>query len=151
MPNNTASMVYNYDTHRYEPTVSGCETKLNITENDLGGGAEAKVFLRKASDTVYRWLYSYVRKEAVRVIEYRIANNFSGVGYGMPYREGIEEALYAQIEYMLNFDGDMEALANNDRHKLVSIEAKDTLRMYGIASKGYYTQRILQSDYRNGY
>lgn len=152
MPTDTNSLVYDYNTHRYYATIDGVKTKLNINlELDLGGNTEAEVFLTKATDTVYQWLFDYIRKEAIKVVEFRIANNFVGSDYGMPYRDGIEEAIYAQIEYMANFDGDLVAIAEHDKNKLVSVQVKNILKMYGLAHRGSYNQRISELDYRNGY
>ena len=152
MPRNTNTLVYDYTTHRYYPTIDGAKKKLNINlEYELNGNTEAEVFLTKAADSVYRWLYSYIRKESIKIIEYRIANDFTGSDYGMPYRDGIEEAIYAQIEYMYNFDGDLQSLAENDRNRLVSHEVKSILKSYGLAHRGRYNQRITDEQYRVGY
>lgn len=152
MPFDTESLVYDMDKHQYIATINGVKNRLNVNlDNDLGSFKEASVFLNQASDRLYRWLYSYIRREGVRVVEKRIADNFVPQAYGLPYREGIENALYAQIEYMLNFDGDLEANAEGDKDKLLGIEAKQILHYYGLAHKGPWSDVIDPPDFRVGY
>jgi len=152
MPLDTDKLVYNYDSHQYEATIDGVKSDLNIDlSRELGSYQEAQVFIRQASRRLYAWLYSYIRKEGIRVIEKRIADNFVPSTYGLPYREGIEKALYAQIEYMINFDGDLEAQANGNKDILVGIEVKQILKAYGIAHKGTWGDTIQDNEFRVGY
>lgn len=152
MPFDTQTLKYNMATHQYEATIDGVKSKLNVNlDQDLGSYQEAEVFLRQASDRLYGWLYGYIRREGVRIVEKRIADNFIPRTYGLPYREGIEKALYAQVEYMLNFDGDLEAQAKNDKDIMVSIEAKQVLKAYGIAHKGGWAEVIEPDEFRVGY
>jgi len=152
MPFDTETLVYNMENHEYIATISGVKNKLNVNlDEELGSHKEAEVFLRQASDRVYRWLYSYIRREGVRIVEKRIADNFSPDTYGLPYREGIENAIYAQIEYMLNFDGDLEAQSQGDKDMLCGTEAKQILHYYGIAHKGTWSEFFDQSLFRVGY
>lgn len=152
MPLDTQTLKYNMASHQYEATIDGVKTSLNVNlDQELGSYKEAEVFLRQASNRLYTWLYSYIRREGVRVLEKRIADNFTPTTYGLPYREGIEKALYAQIEYMLNFDGDLEAQAKSDKDILVGIEAKQILHYYGLAHKGAWAEVIEVSEFRVGY
>lgn len=152
MPTDTQTLKYNFDSHQYEATIDGVKTKLNITlDNELGSHQEAQIFLRQASDRLHTWLYSYIRKEGVRVVEKRIADNFVPTAYGLPYREGVERAIYAQIEYMLNFDGDLEAQAEGDKDKMIATEAAQILHYYGIAHKGAWAELINPNEFRVGY
>lgn len=136
--------------HKYYVTPLGVKNRLNIDlknelgENNASGITEEKVFIEQVSDRVYRWLYGYIRRNCIRQTEYQIANNFVGTAYGIPYRDAIEEALYAQVEYMINFDGDLEAQADGDISKLVSVEVKEILKSAGIAHK--MTMFRLQDD-----
>ena len=111
------------------------DLKLELGENNASGITEEQVFIEQVSDRVYRWLYGYIRRNCIKQTEYQIANNFQGTDYGVPYREAMEEALYAQVEYMINFDGDLEAQADGDINKLVSVETKAILKAAGIAHK----------------
>lgn len=152
MPFDTETLKYNLISHQYEATIDGVKSELNIDlSRELGSHQEAQVFLRQASRRLYTWLYGYIRKEGIRVIEKRIADNFVPSTYGLPYREGIEKALYAQVEYMINFDGDLEAQANSDKDVMVSIEAKQILKAYGIAHKGTWGDTVEEADFRVGY
>jgi len=152
MPFDTQTLVYNIDTHQYFATIDGVKTKLNVNlDQDLGSYKEAEVFLRQASDRLYTWLYGYIRLEGVRILEKRIADNFAPEQYGLPYREGIERALYAQIEYMLNFDGDLQAQAEGDKDKMVGSEARQILHYYGIAHKGAWAEVLETNEFRVGY
>ena len=127
--------------HKYYVTSLGVKNRLNIDlktelgDNQSSGITEEKVFIQQVSDRVYRWLYGYIRRNCIKQTEYQIANNFVGTDYGIPYREAMEEALYAQVEYMINFDGDLEAQADGDINKLVSVESKAILKGAGIAHK----------------
>lgn len=152
MPFDTETLKYNVATHQYEATIDGIKTKLNVNlDQKLGSYKEANVFIQQASDRLYTWLYSYIRREGIRIVEKRIADNFIPRTYGLPYREGIEKALYAQIEYMLNFDGDLEAQAKGDKNMLVGIEAKQILKAYGLAHKGTYAEVVEPDEFRVGY
>jgi hypothetical protein len=152
MPTDTDTLVYNYETHQYEITINGIKTKLNSNvEELLGSYKEAEIFIRQVSDRLYTWLYSYIRIEGVRIVEKRIADNFIPLSYGLPYREGIERALYAQYEYMVNFDGDLEAQAKSDKNLLISTEAKQILHYYGIAHKGEWGEFVETDQFRVGY
>lgn len=152
MPFDTETLVYDYNSHRYLITLDGARIKLGVSlDNELGSYNEANIFIKQVSERLYRWLYSYIRKEGVRVIEKRIADNFTPASYGLPYREGIEEALYAQVEYMLNFDGDLQAQSEGNKDKLISTEAKQILHYYGIAHKGSWSEVIEEEDFRVGY
>lgn len=152
MPFNTESLVYDMDKHQYYATINGVKNKLNVNlDKELDSYKEAEVFLRQASDRVYRWLYSYIRREGIRVVEKRIADDFSPQAYGLPYREGIENAIYAQIEYMLNFDGDLEAQAEGNKDMLCGTEAKQILHYYGLAHKGPWAEVIDPTEFRVGY
>lgn len=152
MPTDTQTLKYNYDSHQYEATIDGVKTKLNVNlDADLGSYKEAEIFLRQASDRLYTWLYSYIRREGVRILEKRIADDFVPDAYGLPYREGIERSIYAQIEYMLNFDGDLEAEAEHDKDKLVGTAAKQVLHYYGIAHKGAWAEVVNPNEFRVGY
>jgi hypothetical protein len=152
MPFDTDTLKYNIDAHEYLATIDGVKNKLNVNlDTELGSYKEAEVFLRQASDRVYRWLYSYIRREGIRIVEKRIADNFSPAQYGLPYREGIENAIYAQIEYMLNFDGDLEAQSQGNKDMLCSTEAKQILHYYGLAHKGPWSDFLDPIDFRVGY
>lgn len=152
MPLDTDTLVYNEDKHQYIATINGVLNRLNVNlDIELGSFKEASVFLNQASDRVYHWLYSYIRREGVRVVEKRIADNFTPQAYGLPYREGIEKAIYAQVEYMLNFDGDLEANAAGDKDMLCGIEAKQILHYYGLAHKGPWSDIIDPDEFRVGY
>jgi hypothetical protein len=152
MPFDTDTLVYNIDKHEYFATIAGVKNKLNVNlDEELGSYKEAEVFLRQASDRVYRWLYSYVRREGIPILEKRIADDFRPQGYGLPYREGIENAIYAQIEYMLNFDGDLEAQAEGNKDMLCSTEAKQILHYYGCAHKGAWAEFLDPADFRKDY
>jgi hemolysin activation/secretion protein len=152
MPTDTQTLKYNFDSHQYEATIDGVKTKLNVNlDSELGSYKEAEVFLRQASDRIYTWLYSYVRREGVRILEKRIADNFVPNAYGLPYREGIERAIYAQIEYMINFDGDLEAQAEGDKDKLVGTEPRQILHYYGLAHKGAWAEVLTPEEFRVGY
>jgi hypothetical protein len=152
MPFDTDTLKYNIESHEYFATIDGVKNKLNVNlDKELGSYKEAEVFLRQASDRVYRWLYSYIRREGVRIVEKRIADNFVPTQYGLPYREGMENAIYAQIEYMLNFDGDLEAQAQGDKDMLCSTEAKQILHYYGLAHKGPWADFIDPTEFRVGY
>ena len=152
MPFNSDTLVYDYDTHQYYATITGAKNKYNLNlDEELGSYKEAEVFLRQASDRVYRWLYSYIRREGVRIMEKRIADNFTPNQYGLPYREGIENAIYAQIEYMINFDGDLEAQAEGNKDMLVSSEARQILHYYGMAHKGAWSEFFNPDEFRVGY
>lgn len=152
MPFNTETLTYNYDSHQYEATIDGVKSQLGLDLSDkLGSYQEAQVFIRQASRRLYTWLYSYIRKDGIRVIEKRIADNFDPDDFGLPYREGIELALYAQIEYMINFDGDLEAQAQSNKDLLCSIEAKQILKYYGMAHKGSWGEQVRNEEFRVGY
>jgi hypothetical protein len=152
MPFDTDTLKYNIESHEYFATIDGVKNKLNVNlDKELGSYKEAEVFLRQASDRVYRWLYSYIRREGVRIVEKRIADNFVPTQYGLPYREGMENAIYAQIEYMLNFDGDLEAQAQGDKDMLCSTESKQILHYYGLAHKGPWADFIDPTEFRVGY
>lgn len=152
MPFDTQTLKYNMATHQYEATIDGVKSKFNVNlDQELTSYQEAEVFLRQASDRLYNWLYAYIRKEGIRVLEKRIADNFTPTTYGLPYREGIEKALYSQIEYMLNFDGDLEAQAKNDKDLFIGTEAKQILHYYGLAHKGAWAEVIEVSEFRVGY
>jgi len=152
MPFDTDTLKYNIESHEYFATIDGVKNKLNVNlDKELESYKEAEVFLRQASDRVYRWLYSYIRREGVRIVEKRIADNFVPTQYGLPYREGMENAIYAQIEYMLNFDGDLEAQAQGDKDMLCSTEAKQILHYYGLAHKGPWADFIDPNEFRVGY
>jgi hemolysin activation/secretion protein len=152
MPFDTETLKYDINTHEYFATIDGVKNKLNVNlDQELGSFKEAEVFLRQASDRVYRWLYSYIRREGIRIVEKRIADNFVPAQYGLPYREGIENAIYAQIEYMLNFDGDLEAQAQGDKDMLCSTEAKQILHYYGLAHKGPWAEFLDPVEFRVGY
>jgi len=149
----TAFMVYR--NHKYFLTDAGILDKLNvILSAELGRGqssgvTEAKVFLNQVTRRVYTWLYAYIRRESKMIIEYWIANDYNA--YGTPFRDAMEEALEAQAEYMLNFDGDMEAIDANDMTKLVSQEAKHILISAGIATRSMIQVKIPVGQYRVGY
>jgi hemolysin activation/secretion protein len=152
MPLNTDTLTYNIESHQYEITLSGIKNKFNVNlDKDLGSFKEAEVFIRQVSDRLYNWLYSYIRTEGVRVLEKRIADNFTPVAYGLPYREGLERALYAQFEYMINFDGDLNAQAEGNKDMLCSSEAKQILHYYGMAHKGAWADFIDPTEFRVGY
>jgi hypothetical protein len=152
MPTNTENMVYDFDSHQYFITLKGIKNKFNVDlDNELGSYKEAEVFIRQVSDRVYTWLYSYIRIEGVPIVERRIAQDFTPQGYGLPYREGIERALYSQFEYMLNFDGDLEAMATRDKDIIISTEARQILHYYGIAHKGEWAETINANEFRVGY
>lgn len=152
MPTNTDNLVYNLESHQYEITLQGIKNKFNTDlDNELGSRKEAEVFIRQVSDRLYTWLYSYIRIEGVRIVERRIATDFVPEAYGLPYREGVERALYSQFEYMINFDGDLEAEAESNKDKLVGTEAKQILHYYGIAHKGEWAEVLNPNDFRVGY
>lgn len=152
MPFDTETLKYNYDSHQYEITIDGVKTTLNTDlSRELGSYQEAEVFVQQASNRLYAWLYGYIRRDGIRVVEKRIADNFSPQGYGLPYREGIEKALYAQVEYMINFDGDLEAQAKGDKNMMVGIIAQQILKAYGIAHKGGWAEYIDNDEFRVGY
>ena len=152
MPFDTETLKYNIQTHQYEATIDGVKSVLNLDlAKELGSHKEAQVFLRQASRRLYTWLYGYIRREGIQVVEKRIADNFSPDNFGLPYREGIENALYAQIEYMINFDGDLEAQAAADKDKLCGVEARQILHIYGMAHKGAWGEQVNPSEFRVGY
>ena len=152
MPFDTDTLVYNIDAHEYFATIKGVKNKLNINlDEELGSYKEAEVFLRQASDRIYTWLYSYIRREGIRIVEKRIAENFIPEVYGLPYREGIEKAIYAQIEYMLNFDGDLEAQSEGNKDMLCGTESKQILHLYGLAHKGPWAEFLDPTEFRVGY
>lgn len=152
MPTNTDTLVYNFESHQYEITLKGIKNKFNVDlENELGSYREAEVFIRQVSERLYNWLYSFVRIEGVQVLERRIGNDFVPQNYGLPYREGIEKALYSQFEYMLNFDGDLESQAEGDKDMLCGTEAKQILHYYGMAHKGSWAEVIDPTQFRVGY
>ena len=152
MPFDTDTLVYDLDKHEYFATISGVKNKLNVNlDEELGSYKEAEVFLRQASDRVYNWLYSYIRREGIPIVEKRIAENFIPQNYGLPYREGIEKAIYAQIEYMLNFDGDLEAQAQGNKDMLCGTEPRQILHFYGCAHKGAWSEFLDPADFRKDY
>ena len=152
MPFDTETLKYNFVTHQYEATIDGVKSALNLDlAKELGSQQEAQVFLRQASRRLYGWLYGYIRREGIRVVEKRIADNFDSDNFGLPYREGIETALYAQIEYMINYDGDLEAQIEGDKDKLCGIEARQILHYYGLAHKGTWGDQVNPSEFRVGY
>jgi hypothetical protein len=152
MPFDTENLKYDFETHKYEVTINGVKNILNVNlDEDLGSYKEANVFIKQVTDRVYNWLYSYIRREGVRIVEKRIADNFTPQVYGLPYREGIEKALYAQLEYMLNFDGDLEAQAEGDKDKFISTEASQILHYYGMAHKGAWAEILNENEFRVGY
>lgn len=153
----TNTMVYDIDKHKYYITEEGFKNRFNLDlRKELGtevdsGVTEAKVFIEDVTDAVYGWLYDYVRPEMVRLLEYRIGTDFVPRDYGIPYREAIEDALYKQARYMINFDGDYKAIALNDKHLLVSIEVKNVLRSSGMATKSKVFARVPEDEWRVGY
>jgi len=157
MPYDSNELVYDYDTHKYYATSVGVKNRFNIDlktelgQNQSSGLTEETVFLKQATDRVYRWLYWYVRPEQVRITEKRIADNFEPMDYGFPYRQAIEEALYSQIEWMINFDGDLEALDKGEMNKLVSPEVKMILKASGMATKKRNTVRVNSDEWRVDY
>jgi hypothetical protein len=152
MPFDTQKLKYNFDSHQYEVTIDGVKSELNIDlVKELGSYQEAEVFVRQVSRRLYTWLYSYIRREGIRVVEKRIADNFDPDNFGLPYREGIEMALYAQVEYMINFDGDLEAQAQADKDKLCGVEARQVLHYYGLAHKGTWGELVNPDEFRVGY
>lgn len=152
MPINTETLNYNFDTHQYEATIDGVKSTLNVDlGKELGSQQEAQVFLRQVSRRLYGWLYGYIRREGIRVVEKRIADNFDPNNFGLPYREGIESALYAQVEYMINYDGDLEAQIEGDKDKLCGVEARQILHYYGLAHKGTWGDQVNADEFRVGY
>ena len=157
MPYDSNELVYDYDTHKYYVTKEEVKNRFNIDlsvelgQEQSSGLTEEKVFIKQVSDRVYRWLYWYVRPEMVRITEKRIADNFEPEDYGFPYRQAIEEALYSQIEWMINFDGDLEALDKGEMNKLVSPEVKMILKSSGMATKKRATVKVYADEYRVGY
>lgn len=156
MPLDTSSMKWIDDKHFYKLTREGVVNRLNKDVNkdipgEVSGITEGSVFLGQVSDRVKRWLYGYIRLENVRITEKRIADNFTGQDYGIPFREAIEEALYAQVEYMLLFDGDLKAIKESDKHTLVSIEVKEILKSAGIATLSRFIGGVDEADWRVGY
>jgi hypothetical protein len=152
MPFDTQKLKYNFDSHQYEVTIDGVKSELNIDlVKELGSYQEAEVFIRQVSRRLYTWLYSHIRREGIRVVEKRIADNFDPDNFGLPYREGIEMALYAQVEYMINFDGDLEAQAQADKDKLCGVEARQVLHYYGLAHKGTWGDQVNPDEFRVGY
>ena len=155
MVSNTNELIYDLDKHKYYVTPLGIKNRLNIDlKTDLGeeqssGLTEETVFIRQCSDRVYRWLYWYIRPQSKRIIEKWIADDV--VMYGTPFREAMEEALYSQIEYMINFDGDMEAIADGDMTKLVSVESRNILREAGVANQGTINTTVSNDEWRVGY
>ena len=152
----TSTLEYNLDTHKYYVTLDGVKSRFNLDlsnelDGDDSGNTEASVFIKQVSDRVYRWLYAYVRPECVRLTEKRIADNFEPMDYGFPYREALEEALYAQVEYTINFDGDLEAIHKDDLNKLVSVESKAILKAAGVAHKKRSGVKVSSDEWRVGY
>jgi len=151
----TTSMVWDLDRHFYVLTREGVLNRLNKDVNkdipgEVSGVTEGIVFLNQVSDNVKSWLYDYIRPDAVRITEFRLGTDYEPNEY-MPYREAMEEALYAQVEYMLLFDGDLKAIKDNERHLLVGLKVKNFLRSAGIATKSKNRIKIPEGEYRVGY
>lgn len=147
MPIDTNNMVWDNDLHFYKLTEDGVKNRLNINlATELSSALEAKVFLLEQTTNIRVWLYAYVRKEFVKVLEKRIADNFDST-----YREAIEEALFAQVTYAIRFSGDLEAIQNGDFEKLISPTAKHILKAYGLATKNRTSEYVLDEDYRANY
>ena len=154
---NTDTLVYDIDKHKYKITPTGMKNRYNESMSDeLGelassGKTEETVFINQVTDNVYRWLYWYIRPENVRITEKRIADNFTPEDYGMPYREAIEEALYETAAAMLRLDIDLEAIDNGDMNALIPITAKMVLKSSGMAHKKRMGDRVPTDEYRVGY
>ena len=152
MPSNTNNMVWDYDLHFYKLTPDGVKNRLNANVVEkIGSTTEVEVFLQEQSINVRTWLYGYVRKEAVRLTEYRIANDYEGTLYGGNWREAIEDALITQVSYAIRFDGDLEAQRNGDFNSLVSVVSKRILISNNIATKKIPSVRVPEGDYREDY
>ena len=113
------------------------------------GVTEAKVFINQITRRLYNWLYTYIRRESVRIIEKWIADDY--VAFGIPFRDAIEEALIAQAEYMLNFDGDFQALDTSDMTKLVSVDAQNILITAGVATQAIIQIEVGDDEWRVDY
>jgi len=153
MAYDTDNMIYRK--HKYYLTDAAILEELNIVlSKELGneqssGVTEAKVFRNQVTRRLYNWLFAYIRRESVRIVEKWIADDY--VAFGIPFREAIEEALIAQAEYMLNFDGDFQAIDTNDMKKLVSIDAQNILITAGVATRAIITIEVKDDEWRVDY
>ena len=154
---NTDTLVYDLNTHKYYITSDGFSDRYNtdlqfeLGQNNTSGITEEEVFIKQVSDNVYRWLYWFIRMENIRLTEKRIADNFIGDDYGIPYREAIEEALYETAAAMIRFDIDLNAIENGDMNALIPITARMVLKSSGMATKKRGTVRVNDDEWRDGY
>jgi len=152
----TNNSVWDFDKHFPVLTREAVLNKLNIDVNidipgDVSGVTEGTVFLSQVSDNTQSWLYDYIRPDAIRITEFRIATDYEPEQYWTSYRGAVEEALFAQVEYMILFDGDLKAIKDNERHLLVGLKVKNILRAAGIATKSKNAIRIPEGEWRVGY
>lgn len=153
----TDTLVYKLEKHKYYITPQGMLDRYNVSlkselSEDVSSGAiEEKVFINQVTDNVYRWLYWYIRPENVRLTEKRIADNFIGNDYGIPYREAIEEALYETASAMIRLDLDLEAINNGELNALIPMTARMVLKSSGLANKMRFGVRVDDDEWRVGY
>jgi hypothetical protein len=138
--------------HKYFLTDNAINNLLNI---DLGiklkSAEEKAVFINQVTWTFTAWLYSYVRPELIRVVEFRIANNFSDGDVGIPYFDAMQECLIAQAYYLITFDGDLKAMDLHDKKFMIAPQAKMTAIASTMATKQRLGSRISDDDYRSNY
>jgi hypothetical protein len=143
---------YKIDQHKYFLTDNAIENLLNIDLSiKLKSAEEKTVFLNQVTWTFYNWLYGYVRPELIRVVEFRIANNFSDGDVGIPYFDAIQEALLAQAYYLITFDGDLKSMDLHDKKFMIAPQAKTIARASTMATKQRLGARITTDDYRSNY
>lgn len=154
MPRDTETLVYDINKHRYYVTEDGVKAEYNKElkqkfNSDDSSNNEVTVFIRQVSDRVYRWLWWYSRRENKRILEKWIADDVNI--NGTPFREAMEEALYAQVEYMLTFSNDLKAIDTQDMNWLASPETKSILIQAGVAYSGTICVTVPSDEYRVGY
>jgi hypothetical protein len=143
---------YNIDQHKYFLTDNAIENLLNIDlSTKLKSAEEKTVFLNQVTWTFYNWLYGYVRPELIRVVEWRIANNFSDGDVGIPYFDAMQECLIAQAYYLITFDGDLKSMDLHDKKFMIAPQAKTIARASTMATKQRLGARITTDDYRSNY
>lgn len=143
---------YRIEQHKYFLTDNAIENLLNIDLSiKLKTAEEKTVFLNQVTATFYNWLYGYVRPELIRVVEFRIANNFSDGDVGIPYFDAIQESLLAQAYYLITFDGDLKSMDLYDKKFMIAPQAKTIAIASTIATKQRIGSRISDDDYRSNY
>ena len=132
LPFNDDDMVYDFEKRRYRATDVGIK---NILGEELGlvyenwSPTKTDRFLEKQSRNVYRELLkSPYRPTNEDVVLFKIGRIEKG-------RNGIKEALYSQIDWVINFDKDI----NEDG---ISPNATDDLINSQLWNKSSYSYRL---------